>query len=176
MRFAYVDEGARWRDDDGGGGEDDEEGRQRNRNNVAVVVVVAAHLKPRSVTRREALLHSLLVADEFLGGGESDDESEGDEGDEGKNSGRFPPRDFVVVLYGASATVPALSYDAQFFAELHAALPPSLSLRLRAFYVVHAGWGAFRFRFWLFSLLPLLAHKSETNKTNKQVSGRGSRH
>ena len=61
------------------------------------------------------------------------------------------PRDFVVVLFGASATVPALSFDAQFFSELHAALPPSHRdpERMKAFYVVHAGWGL---RAWLAAL------------------------
>jgi hypothetical protein len=66
---------------------------------------------------------------------------------------RRRPRDFVVVLFGASATVPALSFDAHFFSELHAALPPghrgSPGGRMRALYVVHAGWGL---RAWLAAL------------------------
>ena len=185
MRFAYVDPDARWRPR-GGGMREGDENEDEDDGSVAVVVVVAAHVRPRSVTRREALLHSVLVADRVLGvGGDRDDddheEEDGEEEDAGGGRGsrsvsesvvsggddeqqqeqqssrrkkkKKPPRprDFVLVLFGASATVPALSYDAQFFAELHAALPPSHRdpERMRAFYVVHAGWGL---RAWLAAL------------------------
>ena len=68
-----------------------------------------------------------------------------------KKKKKKKPRDFVLVLFGASATVPALSYDAQFFSELHAALPPQHRdpRRMRAFFAVHAGWGL---RAWLAAL------------------------
>ena len=179
MRFAYVDPDARWRPrrggggGGGGGGGEGEGGDDNNSESVAVVVVVAAHVRPRSVSRREALLHSVLVADEVFGGCGDDDEGDDDDGggaeeeeegeEEEEDNKRHlhhhhpppppppPPRDFVLVLFGASATVPALSYDAQFFSELHAALPPEHRdpRRMRAFYAVHAGWGL---RAWLAAL------------------------
>lgn len=80
----------------------------------AVVVVVAAHVRTAALTRREAVLHACLVADAALTAG----------------NGRY-----MVVLYGDGADV-SFVYSADFFAALHAALPPAHRAALAAFYVL----------------------------------------
>ena len=89
-----------------------------------VVVVVAAHLRPASLTRRELLLHCVLLYDSLRG------------------------RAFSVVLFGGGVSPPPLP-DGSVFSELHAALPPGHREALQAIYCVHCGWAL---KAWLLAL------------------------
>ena len=97
MRFVYVDEDA------------------VGPNGEAVVVIVPAHFRAAALTRRELLLHAVLVAHTALGTG----------------------RSYIIVLHGDGAEGGLTwTYDASLFSELHLALPPAHRHRLAAFYVL----------------------------------------
>jgi hypothetical protein len=93
----------------------------------AVVVVVAAHVRTAALTRREVVLLASLVADKALAGG----------------------RRYIVVVYGDGAEDMAYVYAGEFFASLHAALPPAHRTALAALYVLAP---PLQLRLWLLGL------------------------